>query len=88
MRKSLSRRTKQKIAQWYEDRDARRHAEELEKQIERRKKCRLRLWECPGCGQKIRAATDQLDGFCGRHFPESLPYELKSVVIRTEEDHA
>jgi hypothetical protein len=43
--RKMSARVKRKIAQWYADREAGAAAAEVEAQLAKRTKCRLRLWE-------------------------------------------
>lgn len=83
MPKQLSRRVKQKIAIWYAERDERAYYSELETKIEKRKRSRLRLWQCPGCKQKLRAATDTLRVECrgSSCAGQGLIFELRTVRL-------
>jgi ABC-type ATPase with predicted acetyltransferase domain len=88
MPKRLSRRVAQKIAIWYTDREAFHYYAEMEEKVEKRKRSRLRLWECPNCGQKLRAATDTLQVECRGTECAGFGFVYQLRTVRLDEPFA
>jgi len=83
--KKYSRRVQVKIAQWYSDRERMAAEAEQTAAMEKRTKCRLRLWECEdtSCGKKLRVADDFLTAEHVHVDPETFVETRHRFVLRT-----